>query len=109
MSQVQAQMDVGQQLGQYGPGMYQVSHKRVSSQTGERGEVRPVRLLRVCLHRPHVTGSFRDQSLNIKLVMILLDEVPVRLAKRFDSWNGFALSKYCTAKRTKSRVNQREC
>lgn len=37
MSQVQAQMDVGQQLGQYGPGVHQVSHKRVSSQAGEQG------------------------------------------------------------------------
>lgn len=36
MSQVQAQVDVGQQLGQYGPGVHQVSHKRVSPQAGER-------------------------------------------------------------------------
>lgn len=38
-------MDVGQQLVQYGPGVHQVSHKRVSSQAGERrgGAFRPLR------------------------------------------------------------------
>lgn len=47
VSQVQAQMDVGQQLGQYGPGVHQVSHKCVSSQAGEReGVSRPLRVLR---------------------------------------------------------------
>lgn len=35
VSQVQAQVDVGQQLGQYGSGVHQMPHKRLSSQAGE--------------------------------------------------------------------------
>lgn len=71
VSQVQAQMDVGQQLGQYGPGVHQVSHKRVSSQAGERGGVfRQLRVLPVI-------------NLDIKLVEILPSaKSPVGLAKR---------------------------
>lgn len=37
VSQMQAQVDVREQLGQYGSRMHQMSHKRLSSQTGESG------------------------------------------------------------------------
>lgn len=40
VSEVQAQMDVGQQLGEHGPGMHKVSHQRLSSQAGESGDGR---------------------------------------------------------------------
>jgi len=35
MSQVQEEVDVWEQLGQHGTGMYQVPHKRISTQTGK--------------------------------------------------------------------------
>ena len=35
MSQMQEEVDVWEQLGQHGTGMYQVPHKRVSTQTGK--------------------------------------------------------------------------
>src|SRR5690349_518814 len=34
VSEVQAQVDVGQQLGQHGTGMHQVPHQRLPTQTG---------------------------------------------------------------------------
>jgi len=69
---MQAQMDVGQQLGQYGPGVHQVSHKRVSSQAGERGVFRPLWVL-------PVINLFKIYK---KLEILLSAKSPVGLVKR---------------------------
>lgn len=81
VSQVQTQMDVGQQLGQYGTGVHQMSHKRVSSQAGERGGVRG-RLLRPVTNSPP------------RLIVRYKISPPRRNPRSDslkDSWNRFAL------------------
>lgn len=67
MSQVQTQMDVGQQLGEYGPRMQQMSRKRLSAQAGDYDSSMVQRLRNALAGAPPPGRDRRNKSSPVKI------------------------------------------